>query len=46
MYGTDDVTKIGGIRKKYAGYISEAFTSADSFILEGKCIALQQATLL
>ncbi|CAF2669704.1 unnamed protein product [Rotaria sp. Silwood2] len=34
IYGTDDLTKIGGIRKKYAGYISEAFTSADSFTLE------------
>ncbi|CAF3273020.1 unnamed protein product [Rotaria sp. Silwood2] len=38
IYGTDDLTKIGGIRKKYAGYISEAFTSADSFTLEGICI--------
>lgn len=35
IYGTDGLTKIGGIRKKYAGFISEAFTTADSFTLEG-----------
>ncbi|CAF0925296.1 unnamed protein product [Rotaria sp. Silwood1] len=34
IYGNDGITKIGGIRKKYAGFISEAFTSADSFTLE------------
>ncbi|CAF2732531.1 unnamed protein product [Rotaria sp. Silwood2] len=46
IYGTDGFTKIGGIRKKYAGFISEAFTTADSFTLDGKYIIWQSMTLL
>jgi hypothetical protein len=38
IYGTDGLTKIGSIRKKYAGFINKTFTAADSFTLEGKCI--------
>ena len=36
IIGTDGETKIGDIQKKYGGFFTEAFTSADSFTLESK----------
>ncbi|UJR16831.1 hypothetical protein I4U23_003730 [Adineta vaga] len=34
LLGTDGVTEIGAIYKKYRGFLSEAFSSADAFLLE------------
>jgi hypothetical protein len=30
------VTEVGAIYKKYRGFLSEAFSSADAFLLKGK----------
>ncbi|CAF3982742.1 unnamed protein product, partial [Adineta steineri] len=33
LYGTDGITEIGAIHKKYRGFIAEAMTSADNFAI-------------
>ena len=37
LIGTDGTTEIGGVYKKYRGFVEEAFTSADAYLLKGKC---------
>jgi len=32
--GTDDLTEIGDIHKKYGGFINEAMTSTDQFTIQ------------
>ncbi|CAF3073601.1 unnamed protein product [Rotaria sp. Silwood2] len=38
LLGSDGITEIGAIHKKYSGYCKEAFTSADNYSCEGKYI--------
>ncbi|CAF1020513.1 unnamed protein product [Rotaria sp. Silwood1] len=34
LFGSDGITEIGAIHKKYSGFFNEAFTSADNYICE------------
>lgn len=34
IYGTDRETEIGAIKKKYRGFVAEAYTSADEFAIQ------------
>lgn len=34
LFGNDETTEIGSIRKIYRGFLAEAFTSADAYTLE------------
>ncbi len=38
LIGTDGVTEVGAIYKRYRGFLSEAFSSADAFLLKSKNI--------
>jgi hypothetical protein len=38
LLGTDGVTEIGEIQKKYRGYLAELMTSADAYLLHGEYI--------
>jgi hypothetical protein len=31
VLGTDGINEVGSIKKKYAGFVKEAFTTADNF---------------
>lgn len=36
LYGTDGITEVGAIHKKYRGFLAEAMTTADMFSIRSK----------
>ncbi len=45
MIGTDGVTEVGAIYKRYRGFLSEAFSSADAFLLKSEDIDHQTRSI-